>query len=197
MRAFLSLSAAVVLALPGVGQAGTPPAPLARTGPWNVNYDDNSCHLIGHFGADKAAVTSIFTRFEPGDSFEWQLMGKAFLFEQPFAPVKISFGAAHKAGSYRAAFGSEGAQNMVLVDGVRLDNWQFTGGIAGRARLTLGQLVERIQPPSPVSEAIEAAATSASVEIPGRRPVTLALGRMDKASHQRAVDRLARTLDEI
>lgn len=75
-------------------QAAKPlvPIPLAHVGPWEVNYDDDSCHLIGTFGSGDDRIIVRFTRFEPGDWFALALIGKPMRTSSASSRVKLDFG---------------------------------------------------------------------------------------------------------
>ena len=75
-------------------QAAKPlvPIPLAHVGPWEVNYDDDSCHLIGTFGSGDDRIIVRFTRFQPGDGFALALIGKPMLSISAMSQTKLDFG---------------------------------------------------------------------------------------------------------
>lgn len=65
---------------------------IARTGNWEINYDNDSCHLIAQFGEESPISALKLTRFQPGDRFDLTFYGKAFSYNAPTMATTISFG---------------------------------------------------------------------------------------------------------
>lgn len=92
MRSFFAVVLGAVLMVPVQAKA-KPSIPLARQGKWEMNYDEDSCHLLAKFGqGDRETILNI-TRYQPGDSFDLVLYGKPVKVNgSPHLPVEIGFG---------------------------------------------------------------------------------------------------------
>ena len=88
----LLLASIAVVASPVQAAKPLVPIPLAHVGPWEVNYDDDSCHLIGTFGSGDGRIIVRFTRFQPGDEFALTLIGKPMRTSSAKSFTKLDFG---------------------------------------------------------------------------------------------------------
>ena len=77
MRVFLVLAVSIFCFIfPITASAAIkPPTVLTRVGKWEVNYDQDSCHLFRKFGVGADELTVNFTRYTLGDSFDLSLYG--------------------------------------------------------------------------------------------------------------------------
>lgn len=61
-----------------VGSAAASEPSLAPSGPWRLDYSDDSCALARTFGEADQSVTMILRRFEPNNGFRMILVGRRF-----------------------------------------------------------------------------------------------------------------------
>jgi hypothetical protein len=120
MRSIQSATLALVVIATPLGAASAP-VELAQTGPWQVNYDDNACHLLGQFGTDTAAIVTRMTRYQPGDSFDLTLYGHPLKTLGLNAALTIDFGLADKPFERSGLAGTVRELPMILAGGMRLD----------------------------------------------------------------------------
>ncbi len=85
-------AAFAVAASPLLAAKPVVPIPLARIGPWEINFDDDSCHLISTFGSGKNQLVVRFTRYQPGDNFSLALMGLPMKYVGSRPKMKLDFG---------------------------------------------------------------------------------------------------------
>ena len=154
MRQFATaiLAAALMLTAPAAAKEN-PPVSLAKTTKWEMNYDEDSCHLLAKFGeADDAMILNI-TRFEPGSEFDVMLFGKMFASDRAWIPVKVGFGDSPLDQRVGGAGLSAGKQPFVLFMNLRLD----------------GKAVDQHDPQiAPVNTSVEARTTSATIALPDK-----------------------------
>ena len=95
---------------------------LARTSKWEINYDQDSCHLLAKFGqGDQAAIMRI-TRFEPGSGFDLMLFGQMFSSDHPWQHSSIRFGDRPQFDAGDAGAGKTPEQlSFLILSGLRLD----------------------------------------------------------------------------
>ena len=103
-------------------QAAKPlvPIPLAHVGPWEVNYDDDSCHLIGTFGSGDDRIIVRFTRYQPGDGFALALIGKPMRSSSASSRVKLDFGPQVDPQEHDSVNGTMGTTPAVFLLGQTL-----------------------------------------------------------------------------
>ena len=65
----LTIALAVMQLAAPLGAKTSEPIPLAKQGPWEINYDIDACHLIAKFGGEGNWIIARFSRFAPGDLF--------------------------------------------------------------------------------------------------------------------------------
>jgi hypothetical protein len=127
MRLLTSLVAAGLILSPRAAHAkDPPPVLLANSSNWEINYDDDSCHLLTRFGESDQAVTMRMTSFEPGDRFELRLISRAFRIKNPTAKLAIAFLPSESQPILRLAMVGQATDQRlaVLVSGLRLDGEQ-------------------------------------------------------------------------
>lgn len=168
MRLTSALMAAVIAAAPVPALAKTSDViVLQRTGKWQVNYDDDSCSLLGQFGQDKQASVLRLTQFEPGDWFDVTLYGKPFKGFGAYANVTLTFNPQLKPPSRKVLRATSGKDiPTLLIGGMRLDDWSaaFPGAT-----------------PPAVTRQQEAAAVGLTVRVAGDKTYRFDAGPFDKA----------------
>ena len=105
--------------------AGKSPVSLAKTSKWDVNYDDDSCHIMAEFGTGEERVLFKLTRVSNADQFELTLLGSAFANRDLYLPVEIKFGdsaASYKREGTSIVTGKEKIPGVVLGS-LYLDGW--------------------------------------------------------------------------
>ncbi len=122
MRWNIPLLAAAVAMTASTTQAAKPldPIPLAHVGPWEVNYDDDSCHLIGTFGSGDERIIARFTRFRPGDGFSLALIGKPMTTSASSSRTKLDFGPVVDPQEYESLNGMMGAAPAAVFSSMTL-----------------------------------------------------------------------------
>lgn len=76
-RTCVTALAGIVLAQPVIAQAADEPlTPLARVGPWVVDYDEDFCRLVGIFGEGDRRVSLQLVQAGPSSSYELLLTGR-------------------------------------------------------------------------------------------------------------------------
>lgn len=89
----ISIMAGILqLVAPVVTPAFANPLFLARTEPWQVDFDKNSCHLIGQFGRGDDQVILRLTRSDAPVSFQMTFAGKRLQAKSPTIEATIDFG---------------------------------------------------------------------------------------------------------
>lgn len=110
--------------------AAQSPISLPRTGKWVVNYDINSCHLLGTFGTDDQQIALKFVREQPEPSFDLTLIGKPLASAAPEKDILIGFGTHSKPAKVRAMVGSLSAQTtlpLLILTSLRFDALKHRG----------------------------------------------------------------------
>lgn len=126
---------------------------LSKTTKWEMNYDEDSCHLLAKFGEGDDSMILNITRFEPGSSFDVMLFGKMFGTDRTWVPVKIGFGDSPLDRRLGGAGLTASKQPFVLFMNLRLD----------------GRVVDPRDPKIlPVSRQMEAHAATATIALPGK-----------------------------
>lgn len=156
---------AVPVASAAAGPRDREPEVLARTGKWVVDYDRDACHLYAQFGKGKEMVIARFTRYEPGDWFDFALFGDRFRAFEPRVDAKLDFGIGGGPDDARATHGNAGKLAALFFSSTRLDHWE---------RKTPLDVAPKVTP------AQEAAVKGVSVAIRARRPFRLEFGPLDK-----------------
>lgn len=82
---------------------------LNPSGPWEVHYESDSCKLRRDFKGAGDQVGIEFARFEPGDQFQFVIIGK------PLEPLMLS-------QSYVVQFGNQPAQQVLYPTLVKGEN---------------------------------------------------------------------------
>lgn len=163
MSFYSSSLGALALANVAFPVAGTP-LELRLSAPWEINYDKDSCHLIGQFGTGGDRIVARFTRYAPGDLFDLALVGER-LKTAPWPKVRYDFGLAERPAEKVAVAGTLGELPLLQLSAIRVDGWNGDPG-------------DKDAPPvSPVQEAGVAGVT---LGLPGRPPVRLVFGSLGK-----------------
>lgn len=119
------LPCALVVALPAAAAAKErTPELLAHAGKWQVDYDNEACHLLGKFGTDDNHVIARFTRYQPGDSFDLTLYGKRLRGLDASFEARIDFGPGGKAVKEPGMAGNSGKVPLAVFSSVRLDGYE-------------------------------------------------------------------------
>lgn len=175
------IALALVAAIPAVAMAkDREPEALKRTDKWLLEYDRDACHLYAQFGEGDAAVVARFTRYEPGDWFDFSLYGKRFRAGDVRTEAKIDFGLKGTPVEEPVAYGSAGKLPAAFLSSVRLDGWERGKEPEVPPRVTPGQ---------------EATVTGTTVAIRGKRPFRLEFGSLAKplAQMRDCADNLVRS----
>jgi hypothetical protein len=167
------LLASIAVAASSV-QAAKPlvPIPLAPVGPWEVNYDDDSCHLIGIFGSGDDRIIVRFTRYQPGDEFSLALIGKPMRSRSPSSLVKLDFGPLVDPQEYRSFDGTMGKLPAAVFGGLTLIDKPKSA-----KSTTLADLRAALQTPGITPEQ-EALVGDLIIHAGNRKSYRLALGSM-------------------
>lgn len=184
LRSTILASLTLALAAPPVLAAQAPPASLARSTKWEINYDEDSCTLAARFGEGKDSVLMAMTKAGPGNWFELKLYGKAFSYGRILMPVDLGFGSqplARYQGLSATSSGKEKTPTLMLSM-IRLDGWRYP---------------KPSDPPSAppaISPEQEAAVNSLTVKPVGKKPLELRTGSMGPpmAAMRTCVDDLMR-----
>lgn len=155
-----------VLAAPALS---APTVPLAKVGKWEVNYDADSCHLIGNFGTGNQAIRARMTRYNHADNFDLVLFGKPVAFENRAGNnAEITFGNMPPF-KVRGLSGSVGKDIPLLAfSSLRLDGWRSVGS----------KQAEEIPPAISLEQ--ERAVNAITVKIKFGKAYRLETGPMDK-----------------
>jgi hypothetical protein len=155
MKRLMALVVSASLVVPASAWAKEKPSvSLERMGKWEVNYDDDSCHLMAEFGKGDERVFFKMTRVSHTDQFELTLFGNAFANRDLDLPVEIGFGDAgpsYKREGTSIVTGKEKIPGVVLGS-LYLDGW------SPRIGKDLAWMPHRVSP------AIEAAITYIDVK---------------------------------
>lgn len=90
-------------------------------GSWEVNYDDNACHLYARFGDKPDEIVLKLTRYQPGDPFDLNLFGKPFASNTRDVDVTLDFGMSGGPVKREALAGHSGKLPFLLVGSHRID----------------------------------------------------------------------------
>lgn len=163
LRSLAVAAIALALTAPPVLAASKPAISLARTSKWEINYDEDSCHLLAKFGEGSQSTILRITRFQPDNYFDLTLYGMPV--KVNFAtrlPVEMQFGG-QKWNRPLAMVGDAGKQMPLLIfSGLRLDDWIYSS-----------------TPAPDVSPAQEEAVNSISFKISGGKRYRLETGPMN------------------
>lgn len=157
---------ALVLALaaqPIVALAAAPASEqLTQSSQWNIDYDDDSCHLISAFGEGDQQVALRFTRYAPGDSFELTIFGKRYYSPRSYSDVSTNFGTDGSHSANRGLNGRTGNLYSVIIGKTNLLDQQGTAW----------------QPMQAITPEQEGAVRDITIRVNNRKPVKLMLGSM-------------------
>ena len=155
-------------------QAAKPlvPIPLAHVGPWEVNYDDDSCHLIGTFGSGDDRIIVRFTRYQPGDGFALALIGKPMRTSSASSRVKLDFGPQVDPQEHDSFNGTMGTTPAAFLLGLTLIDRPKLAKAA-----TLADALKALEPTNITPEQ-EALVRDLTILTGNRKSYRLALGSM-------------------
>jgi hypothetical protein len=134
MKLSNSIAAIAVLFTPVPALAvDKPPISLARVGKWEMNYDEDSCHLTAQFGEGAQLIAMRLTRFEPSDSFDLTLYGNPLKSSGVNLPLAVRFGTTFSPNKREAMAGSVGGKvgakiPLAILSGARFDALDLRGG---------------------------------------------------------------------
>lgn len=134
---------------------------LAKTSKWEMNYDDDSCHLLAKFGDGKESVLIRLTRYQPGDRFDLSIYGEQFKAGGSTMPVKIGFGLNDPTREGAVLGTSSNRLPVMILTSLRLDGW---------SPAQPGQI------PPPVTQAAEAKVHAIDFTISGSKHYRLETG---------------------
>ncbi|MBS0483536.1 MAG: hypothetical protein JSR96_15620 [Proteobacteria bacterium] len=77
MRSLILAASAGVLAFPQSAAAKPQTTDLPKVGKWEINYDNDSCHLYAKFGTGDQEIILNLTRYQPGADLELRIYGKS------------------------------------------------------------------------------------------------------------------------
>ncbi|MEY4953721.1 MAG: hypothetical protein RL299_2145, partial [Pseudomonadota bacterium] len=129
MHKVLSFLFCASLVAPGLAEAKErPPISLAKTSKWEMNYDDDSCHLMARFGEGPQSAIIRMTRYQPGDVFDLSIYGEPFKYVPSTMAVRIAYGSAW-ADKQEAITGQSGNKvPLLILNKQRLDSWAYKPG---------------------------------------------------------------------
>ena len=155
-------------------QAAKPlvPIPLAHVGPWEVNYDDDSCHLIGAFGSGDDRIIVRFTKFQPSDGFALALIGKPMRTSSASSRVKLDFGPQVDPQEHDSFNGTMGTTPAAFLLGLTLIDRPKLAKAA-----TLADALKALEPTNITPEQ-EALVRDLTILTGNRKSYRLALGSM-------------------
>ncbi len=128
MRAMLPLiGLALALAQMPASAADKAPISLAKASKWEINYDEDSCHLFARFGSGDSAALLALTRTSPSDWLEMSVFGEMLKFDGIAMPVEVAFGNQATPFKRTGVAITTGTNKLpgVIVEGLRLDGWDF------------------------------------------------------------------------
>ena len=167
----LILSAMIAVVPTSILAQASAPETLKRTGKWVVNYNRDACHIIAEFGTGKDMIIMRLTRYQPGETFDFDLYGRKLASNELRTSVKVDFGLRGSPVEAEAVNGKAGDLPIMLLGPTRLDGWQASS--------------EEIGPP--VSPEQEAAVSGVTVKIARKKPFRLEFGSLAKPmEHLRA-----------
>lgn len=152
---------------PPAWAAAPAPISLARDGPWVANFDDDSCQLLGRFGTGKSAIVAIFTRYQPSTNFNLALQGESLDREGSSSLVKLAFGPGLPEQKALATLGTLSGKPLMIFNAMRLDRWTRSPK-------------QRDEVPPEIYPEQEAAISTLTVQLGGKRNYRLELGSMGK-----------------
>lgn len=163
MRGLVGAIIGAALMVPLPSTAKNDPVSLAKTTKWEINYDEDSCHLLAGFGQADSLVLLNITRFEPDGDFNMMLFGTMFDTKRAWLPVMIRIGDG-PAFERQAGSGTTGSKRPFLIlMSLRLDKPVIQGSDWRRA---------------PANEKIEAQTASLTISMPGVQSYRLETGSL-------------------
>jgi TonB family protein len=170
MIATLALLAVGSAALP-VSAASKPPISLPKMGKWEMNYDEDSCHLFGQFGSGDQATLLALTRNGPSDWLQMTVVSKLVDYNGIAVPVEVGIGDQPQPynlqGVALTSAGKDGKKSPVIkVEGLRLDGWHWPDDTAAS-----------VTPPA-LSSLAEASVTSLTIRVARKQPIRLETGSL-------------------
>jgi hypothetical protein len=180
IQAFL----AAVAVMPSLASAATP-IHIAPSTPWVVDYAENSCRLIRHFGAGDDATLLAFESEAPG-MLDMMIVGKRVASYDDEAPARF-LPLQSKPMTGKAAVTTDAkALPVLLFSGVRLssdersaelEKKQEQGRTRGGVRPPAASLAERAADKAD-TQAFEAATTAIEIDPRRKHPVILETGSL-------------------
>ena len=152
------------LLFPNLAWAKVEPLSLARQGAWQVNYDDDSCHLLGAFGLGNDQIIFRLTRYQPGDEFTLTLYGEPLKTSAAYSPIKLAFGDGAPLQAKESMNGKNGTAAMIIVPEI----FDVLDRKPSKAKPEL----------PPVTAEQEATVKRLTFQFEGRKPLRLELGSM-------------------
>lgn len=143
------------------------PVSLPRTGPWELNYDADSCHLRAAFGSGDQKILMDLIRVSPSDNFDLTLYGKKLESSGLKVDMEYAFGNQPTLQKLSALAGATIVGEklpLLIMSGLRVDN---------RRRGAPGPL-----PIPEITPADEAATTALTIKLSSRRHYRLETGSL-------------------
>ncbi|WP_404337607.1 energy transducer TonB [Sphingomonas sp. MMS12-HWE2-04] len=167
------LALALAATFPTAAMADTAPEVLQRTGRWMLDYDRDSCRMVGQFGTGDDQMLLRITRFDLSDTFDLAVFGNRVASDHLQVEATVSFGLDGKPEPRKGLAGTTGKMKTVWFNSMRFDG---------------AQLRSYKDPPLPkVTAESEAAVTGVTVEMRGKKPFRLEFGSLAKPMAQMRV----------
>ena len=112
------------------------PIMLEKTAGWEINYDDDSCHLAAAFGKDDQRIIARLTKFQPSERFQLILYGKPIRGLDSQTEITLDFGLDSKPRTVTGLLGSNGKLPLIIVSGT---SFRPFGGNPGEPTMTTPQ----------------------------------------------------------
>lgn len=151
--------------------ANKAPLSLPASSKWEINYDEDSCHLFRQFGSGEQSTLLALTREGPSDWLQMTVVSKQVRYNGISVPVEIAIGEQTQpyklAGVALTSTDKDGSKHpLIKVDGLRLDGWQWSRDKAA------------MEMPPATSPQTEAAVKSLTIKVPGKQPIRLETGSL-------------------
>lgn len=166
------------------------PLRLAPSSKWHLDYAKDSCRIGRSFGEGEQKVTILIDRYEPGDPFRLQLIGKPVRTRKPDGTAQLRFGpvGTMQERSYYSANASDKTPAIVLRGAMRIipqpdePEFEYAAGADADDDEAAAEKAARIAiaKAKRITPAEEAVATFLEVRKPARQPLILETGPLDK-----------------
>ena len=119
---------ALILAAQPALAAERPPIQLPRVTNWEINYDEDACHLMTEFRDDTQRVLFKMTKTGLGNVFDLTLIGPQFANNDLYLPVEVKFGSGKPSNTQglSAVTASEKIP-LIIISQLQLGDWIASG----------------------------------------------------------------------